>query len=462
MSDTTLTATSPFEAPADAPAIWGLGIAWSLDEPERWGETLVLRGQEGELGRGPGEDGGHGERLAPFRIRPGATASRPPLATRRISRRQLKVRGGARLTLTRIGKTRLLVGGRAVDEVTLDEGDVVELENALVLVVVKRPLDPPALTDPFPDFPFGTPDAYGIVGESHAAWELRRSLAFVAGRPGHVLLQGPSGAGKELAARAIHGLAGRGPWVGRNAATIPESLAAAELFGNRRNYPNPGMADRVGLVGEADGGTLLLDEIGEIPVTVQAGLLRVLDAGEYQRLGESNTRVTSARILGATHRPVESLKHDLLARFRHRIHVPGLDARPDDVPLLARHLLRQAADDPVMRTFVPSDSSGAAGHPRVTPRFVQTLVARSWETHVRELDRILWEKARTTNADFLDASQPPPPPETLTSTDPASLSRSDIEAALEACDGVVSRAWKHLGLNSRDQLRRLIKKHGLR
>ena len=117
------------------------------------------------------------------------------------------------------------------------------------------------------------------------------------------MLLGETGTGKELAARAVHRFSTRAdrPLVARNAATMPAGLIDAELFGNARNYPNPGMAERPGLVGQADGGFLFLDEIGELPSELQAHLLRVLDAGgEYQRLGESRVRRSDFRLLAAT------------------------------------------------------------------------------------------------------------------------------------------------------------------
>lgn len=447
--DDTLTSERPYVAGPQPTPRWGLCIAWSFDEPTRVGETLVLEGPRGVLGRGEGD----GERVRAWRIRPGATERRPPLATRRISRAQLALTEGASLTLERVGKTRLLYRGHPVERVDLREGDVVELEHAMVLVAVRRNVDPPALTDAYPAFPFGRPDPFGIVGESEVAWSLRAELAFVAARPGHVFLGGPSGSGKELAAAAIHALSGRRNLVSRNAATIPASLAEAELFGNRRDYPNPGMPDRPGLVGEAHEGTLLLDEVGELPDAVQAGLLRVLDAGSYQRLGESGERRTSARVVGATHRSRDRLAHDLVARFRHQLAIPGLDARIEDIPLLLHHLAERATSgDPALSRFFD-------GAPRVTARFVQHLLLQSWSTHVRELDGLLWDALRSTPGDFLDVPEPLPPP--VHTTDPSALSPQAIVAALEAEDGVVSRAWRRLGLSSRDQLRRLMKKHGI-
>ncbi len=162
---------------------------------------------------------------------------------------------------------------------------------------------------------------------------------------GHVLVHGASGTRKELVARAVHAISSRstGPIVCRNAATFPEALIDAELFGNARNYPNAGMPERRGLVGEADGGTLFLDEFAELPPAMQAHLLRVLDAGEYQRLGEPRARTSSFRLVAATNRPLAAMKEDVLARLVHRIEIPGLDARMEDVPLIARHLFARMA-----------------------------------------------------------------------------------------------------------------------
>ena len=127
-------------------------------------------------------------------------------------------------------------------------------------------------------------------------------------------------------------------------ATLPAGLIDAELFGNVANYPNAGMAERPGLIGEADGSTLFLDEIGELPDALQTHLLRVLDdGGEYQRLGDARRRHADLRLIAATNRPVRQLKHDLAARLRLRVHLPGLNERPEDVPLLARFLLQRAA-----------------------------------------------------------------------------------------------------------------------
>ncbi len=462
MNDETLTAgTVPHEHPtASSPPVWGLTLAWDADAPERIGEVLALPGDRGELGRGPGS--GKAPRAQAYRIRPGRTTVCAPLSTRRLSRRQLELRGATgHLWLRNVGRGSLRVNGREVQEARAQPGDVIAIDRAAVWVVVRRPLDleaPDGLARP----PFGEADGVGMVGESAASWRLRADLHFVGPRAGHVLVLGPSGSGKELAARAVHGHSGAtGALLSRNAATIPESLADAELFGNLADYPNPGMPDRKGLVGEADGGTLLLDEIGDLPEPVQARLLRLLDDGEYQRLGEARPRRSTARIVGATHRDPSFLKHDLLARFRHHVVVPGLNERREDIPLLARHLLQQARrSDPLVATVFAGDQ------PRLAQSLVEAMLLHHYTTHARELDRWLWRALRHCGGEVL---HPPPdepkaaPPRAPASSPAAAVPDADtVVAALEAAGGNVSQAWRDLGLRNRDQLRRLLRTYGLR
>jgi DNA-binding NtrC family response regulator len=172
--------------------------------------------------------------------------------------------------------------------------------------------------------------------------------------------------------------------VSRNAATIPESIADAELFGNARGYPNPGMPERPGLVGASHGSTLFLDEIGELSQASQARLLRVLDEGEYQRLGESRQRLADIRVIGATNRQPSELKHDLLARLTLTVTVPDLNARREDIPLLIRHLLRRHANrDPrAFERFFPANSIS----PQLSREFVETLLHHHYTTNIRELE----------------------------------------------------------------------------
>jgi DNA-binding NtrC family response regulator len=265
-------------------------------------------------------------------------------------------------------------------------------------------------------------------------------------------------------ARALHALSERAgrPLVARNAATFPETLIDAELFGNAANYPNPGMKARPGLIGEADGSTLFLDEIGELPASLQAHLLRVLDSGEYHRLGESSTRRAEVRIVAATNRDPAALKHDLLARLVLRVAVPSLVDRREDVPMLAHHLLAQTIreDAEIGERFCDDD-----GRPRVAPGLVAALVEHGYTLHVRELASLLWRAIASSLGSVIELTEAleaelarGPAPEAIA---PETLTPEEIEAALQRNEFVQERAWRDLGLKNRFVLIRLLRKHGI-
>ncbi|MEM6996383.1 MAG: sigma 54-interacting transcriptional regulator, partial [Myxococcota bacterium] len=316
---------------------------------------------------------------------------------------------------------------------------------------------------------FGAPDEFGVVGESWAAWRLRDAVAFTAARGGHVLITGQSGSGKELVARAIHALSARRDreLVARNAATLPESLVDAELFGNAAGYPNAGMQERPGLVGRADGSTLFLDEIGELPVGLQAHLLRVLDGdGEYHRLGSAETLRCDLRLVAATNRDPDELKHDLLARLRLRVAVPSLSERREDVPLIVRHLLRQTAerDETLRQRFFDETPEGPVV--RLSAALMVALTSLPYRLAVRELDSWLWRALSASRGDRLELPEgleaAAQGPQTSAAVRPDDLGPDEIQAALQLHDGVQERAWRHLGLKNRYALIRLINKHGLK
>jgi DNA-binding NtrC family response regulator len=388
-----------------------------------------------------------------------------------------------------VGRCGLLINGTEASSGVVGPGTTLTLHNAMVLLVVRRSPSLCILRSPLaaPSFPFGRADPLGFVGESAAAWALRDALAFAAQSEGHVLLQGESGTGKELAAWAAHGLSPRAgrAFVARNAATFPEGLVDAELFGTAKGYPNAGTPERPGLIAEADGGTLFLDEIGELPPPLQAHLLRVLDrGGEYQRLGESRPRRSQLRVVAATNRPIEALKHDFAARFALRVELPGLGVRREDVPLLLSHLLgRMAQANPSVATRFFERRGELLAEPRVDPRLVDALLRHRYTHHLRELERLIWLALSTSTGAFvaltpqlytelkLDASEdetegPGPSPaepaaEQGTGSEASQLGRVEIEAALAAAHGSVTAAARQLGLKNRFVLYRLIKRHGI-
>ncbi|MEM9458244.1 MAG: sigma 54-interacting transcriptional regulator [Myxococcota bacterium] len=475
-----------------------LALVWSRDEPSRVGEIAVFApGRSWMLGRGRGAERGaghgaeHGKARVEFgRQRPGELRITGPLSSTRISRTQLSiVSDGTRLLVRNHGRCRLRHEGRAVMEASVVPGDLIELDRAASLLCIRREADetgamPPRseeLVSAPVEHEFGRPDAQAIVGESPAVWHLRALLHFVALRRVHVLVHGPSGTGKELAAAAIHRLSARAsrPLVSRNAATLPPGLIDAELFGNARNYPNPGMAARPGLIGEADGSTLFLDEVAELPEASQVHLLRVLDDGEYSRLGEAGSRRADLRLVAATNRPLCRLKHDLRARFVVTVEMPGLDQRREDIPLLAEHLLRGiCAEDPDLaaRWFDSGDPRGPA---RLSAELVARLVGHEYATNMRELEALLWQELIGRRDDGVETSVPAPASSpTGAPTDPADepersdatipraraseLSPEEIQRSLDRHGGRQEPAWRELGLSSRYALARLVRKYGLR
>jgi DNA-binding NtrC family response regulator len=445
-----------------------LALLWSRTEPARAGEVLLPAPTTGtgmqSFGRGPRSPV---QALELVRQRPGRNERTGLPTSPSLSREQWHLRGGYdQLHIENVGRCPLLHNGVAIAAATVRAGDLIEIAGEMLFLAVERPAELPAMPLPAALVPaFAAADEFGMVGESAAAWELRRNLAFCAGRDDHVLLTGPSGTGKELAAHAIHALSRRGSarLVARNAATFPDGIIDAELFGNARDYPNPGMPERPGLIGAADGSTLFLDEIGELSHGLQAHLLRVLEGGDYHRLGETRTRRADLRVITATNRAAQALKHDVLARLRLRVQIPPLAERREDIPLLARHLLRtMAAGDPVIaaRAFPDGD---VTAEPLWTPALLGRLVRADYRTHVRELHAQLWARLA---GGSLDADDPPAAAASAPPSEDPGVAPDDIEAdaivrALDACGGSRDQAWRALGLRSRHQLFRLMRRHGI-
>jgi DNA-binding NtrC family response regulator len=452
-----------------------LVVAWSATEPSRVGEALVPRedGEPSVFGRGEADD--DEPRAVLVRQRPYGNARAGAVENPFLSRKHLRLRaedGG--VGVESLGKRPLLHEGRAVEgSVVVHPGDTVEVQGQLLFLCVERPRTMEVLQqlDKAKLPPFGEADEHGIVGESPAVWELRDQCALVGSLSPHVLLLGESGAGKELAAQAIHAQSSRRAkqLVARNAATFPAGLIDAELFGNLANYPNQGMPERPGVIGEADGSTLFLDEIAELPSELQAHLLRVLDeGGDYQRLGDARRRHADLRVVAATNRPLSELKHDLAARLTLRLALPGLNERREDVPLLARHLLRRRArkDAPIGARFFAS-WDGSTGEPRLAPALVRALVSHRYTTHVRELDALLLRSlvgSRGATLELTDAVRAElvaaaPPPRSGGSAQ--EFTADQIREALAKHGGVRERVWRELGMPNRYVLQRLLKKYGL-
>ncbi len=454
-------------------------ILWCDGEPKRSGQVLRVPPQgEWIFGRGEGSSGGARNRLTLFQVRANTATEQPPLELPFLSREQLSIRcePNDTLLIENRGKCPLLARGGEAQKASLRAGETFELKDRMAMAVVSRSPRPVAYKEP--DLvqhapPFGEPDELGLVGESEVMWRLRDQVSFIARRNAHVLITGSSGVGKELLSRALHikSRRNKGPFVSRNAATLPAGIVDAELFGNMKNYPNPGMPERPGLIGEANGGTLFLDELGELPLETQTHLLRVLDkGGEHQRLGERGLRTSDLRLVAATNRNPAELRVDLLARFAIRLEAPSLDDRREDIPLIARHLLQRAAvrDAEIGERYFDG-WNGQTGEPRFSAKLIRRIVEHSYSAHVRELEAILWQAVASSTGQRLELMPSviammggaAESDESLVDEAAATVSKEMLQAALVKHNNVREKVWRELGLPNRYVLRRLLKKHNL-
>ncbi len=292
-----------------------------------------------------------------------------------------------------------------------------------------------------------------IVGASEAVLELKRQIARVARVDFSLLIAGESGSGKELVARAVHQLGPRAqrPFVSVNAAAIPDTLLEAELFGYRRGAFSGAHETRIGLLEAADGGTLFLDEIADLPLGLQAKLLRALQEREIRRLGENRPLPIDVRVLSASNRDLEDLvrdklfRADLLYRLQDLvIRVPSLRERREDIPLLIGHFLRKH------------------GHPGLDAVRLEGLASRfrgdDFPGNVRELESRV--KNWITFAPVLELAPAPEPPPFSWRSARAEFERGLLLRVLAEQQGRRSRAAERLGI-SRMALFNLLKKHGI-
>ncbi|MCC6377934.1 MAG: sigma 54-interacting transcriptional regulator [Burkholderiales bacterium] len=241
----------------------------------------------------------------------------------------------------------------------------------------------------------------GIITRSPAMEDLLRQARLVADTDAAVLITGESGTGKELLAQAIHRASPRGarPFVAVNCGAIPGELLESELFGHARGAFTGAVQAHKGLFQSADGGTLLLDEIGDMPLPLQVKLLRVLQQGEVRPVGSTQAIPVNVRVVSATHRDLEAqraaglFREDLYYRLNVvSLRLPSLAERREDIPLLAVHFLRGLAER--YRKAVPS----------LAPDAMQALVAAPWPGNVRQLLNLLEQAVALTTTGVIPAT----------------------------------------------------------
>ena len=291
-----------------------------------------------------------------------------------------------------------------------------------------------------------------LVGTGKPMEVVKKLIAKVAPTESSVLVRGETGCGKELVARAIHDSSLRAdePLVPVNCGALPENLIESELFGHCKGAFTGADSARTGLFEVADGGTIFLDEIGELPLSMQAKLLRVLETGDIRRLGDTETVHVNVRVVCATHRDLEQMveegtfREDLMFRINtFEINVPPLRQRPEDLATLAKHLLRRHRSD-------GSDDS------LFTDEAMELLMNYSWPGNVRELANVVEHASILCESLPIDADDMPQSfgrrklRKELLESGPMTLRELEVIAinrALERNDGNKPAAAEELGVS---------------
>ena len=243
-----------------------------------------------------------------------------------------------------------------------------------------------------------------IIGQSHGFQKCMKLVKSYAETEFHVLITGESGTGKELIAEKIHRSSTRRnkPFLVQNCSAIPETLLESELFGYKKGAFTGANQDKMGLFEAADTGTVFLDEIGDMPLSTQASLLRVLQKNEIKPLGETHVRTVDVRIVAATNKDIKqmiaenSFRQDLFYRLSVLpVHLPPLRERQEDIPLLIKYF------------FEKESAAANVMEKKLTPDAIQTLVAYGWPGNIRELENLIRYLMVTTVDEYIEWSNLP-------------------------------------------------------
>jgi DNA-binding NtrC family response regulator len=303
---------------------------------------------------------------------------------------------------------------------------------------------------------------HGMIGESPAMKAVLARVDRVASLPSHVLVTGESGTGKELVARAIHerGVRAKAPFVPINCAAIPETLLESELFGHVKGAFTGAVDNKEGLLKTAGEGTIFLDELGEMPLPIQAKLLRAIESREIQPLGSTRRVQIQARIVVATNR---DLRAEVQAgRFREELYyrlavveirVPPLRDRREDIPLLANHFVRK---------FARELGRNVRG---ISREALALLAGHDWRGNIRELSNAIEGAVIFAPGEEIAPADLPDPVRAATPRDPeysmnlrdatAEFERAHILRVIEQCGGNKRQAAKYLGLGVTSLYRKL-------
>ncbi|HKP35725.1 MAG TPA: sigma-54 dependent transcriptional regulator [Pyrinomonadaceae bacterium] len=303
-----------------------------------------------------------------------------------------------------------------------------------------------------------------VIAESPAMKAIMNMVQRIGPADANVLITGENGTGKEVIARSLHEVSARAakPLVSVNAGALASGLFESELFGHVRGAFTDAKTDRVGRFELADGGTLFLDEIANVPLNLQAKLLRVLETGEFERVGSSKTRKVNVRVLSATNADLRTdmsegkFRSDLMFRLNTvEIHLPPLRDRREDIAPLAEHFLRQHCE------------RYRRGQMVFTPQALEALRQHSWPGNVRELDHVIERAVLMSTGKAVTAMdlalQTTPDAQISARLEEMSLEDAErllIQKALARFEGNANRAAEALGL-SRSALYRRLQKYGL-